>query len=155
VLVGGGAARVVGVAGSRSGHEPFGGLLGIDLPRVHHRRPVLPVPVLNTEHQGRSEGASIAQPSRHLHRVLLDPLATAAAEAVLASFEPAVDLPAIDLHAGGEALEDRRQTRSVGFAAGEQAQFSHATFIQEKRDEISKRSFGFSVLSFEFTSAGL
>jgi hypothetical protein len=119
VLVGGSATRVVGVARSRSRDEALGGLLRIDLPRVHDRRPILPVLVLDSEHEGRAEGAAVAQPARHLDRVLLYPLAAAAAEAVLAAFEPAVDLLAVDLHARGQALEDRRQSRPMGFSAGE------------------------------------
>jgi hypothetical protein len=118
------------VARSRPADESFGGLLGVDLPRVHHRRPVLPILVLNSEHDGRAEGAAVAQPSGHLDRIFFDPLAAAASEAVLTPLEPAVDPAAIDLEAGWQALEDCGQAGPVGLAARKETEFSHASVIR-------------------------
>jgi len=61
--------------------------------------------------------------------VFFDPLAAAAAEAVLAAFEPGVDVLAVNLEAGRKPVEDCRQARPMGLTAGEQSQPSHGAAL--------------------------
>jgi hypothetical protein len=125
-LAGRRTTRVVGVSGTRPGHRPFGRLLGVHLPGVHHLRPVLPVAVADLEDQGGAQGTAAAQAPADLHLVGLDALPPAAAKAVLAATEPVVYALAIDHQAGGQALEDGGQPRTVRLATGEQAELFHA-----------------------------
>ncbi len=124
-LIGGRTSGVVGMARTRPRHRSLGGLLGIHLPGIHGCRPVLPVEVAHPENQRRAQSPAVAETAADLDLVLFDTLPAAAAESMLATTKPVVDLLSIDLETGRQSFEDGGQTGAVAFSAGEQTQSSH------------------------------
>jgi hypothetical protein len=84
------AAGEVGVAGAGLGEGALA--RRVARLRVHDRRPVAPVAVLDLQAQRRPGRAAVADPAQHAGGVRLDDLAPAAAVAALAPPQPRVDV---------------------------------------------------------------
>ena len=96
--------------------------LGVDRPRVH---PLLPVGVVAVGDQDRDRAAErspVAHAGADLDRVALDLHPPAAPVAELAARHLAVEALAVELEAGGQALDDRDQPGAVRLAGGCEAE---------------------------------
>ena len=87
--------------------------------------PALPVEVGDVKASGRAERPPEAQARAPRHAVALDLHAPAAAVAVLATGQVAVDLAGGDAQPGRQAVEDAAHARAVGLARGEQPEPVH------------------------------
>src|SRR4051794_35920542 len=106
-------ADEVGVARARQVHL---GHLGLDRPRVHPLLPVGEVAVLHLQRDRAAERAPVADAGGDLRAVALDLHPSAAAVAQLAAGHVAVDRLAVELEAGGQALDDAREAGPVRLA---------------------------------------
>ena len=104
--------------GSVTGFVPFPVRLALGRPRAHPPRPVLVVAVAHDEGERGPERAPVAQPGEHLDLVALDPLARAAAVALLAAVEVGVDRLSVEHEPGREAGQDRNERGPVRLAGG-------------------------------------
>ena len=109
----------VGVARARQVHL---GHLGLHRPGVHPLLPVLVVAVLDPQGNRAAERPPVAHAGGHLGAVLLDLHAPASAVPELAPGQVAVDVLGPQLEARGQALDDRGEARTVGFAGCYEAQ---------------------------------
>ena len=107
-------AGQVGVAGTRRGDRlVLGGIAGLDGQLLF---PVLPVAVGNLDGNGRADGLAVAYAAEDVGLVGFDLHPPAAAIALLAPPQLAVDEIEIDGHVGGQPGEESDEGFSVGFA---------------------------------------
>src|SRR3954464_10841646 len=88
--------------------------------------PILPVFILEEEGDGRSDGLTVADPGEDVGRILLDLHASAAAVALLAAPELAIDEFLVEIEPGGNAGEGCNQGFAMGFAGGGETQHALA-----------------------------
>ena len=100
--------------------------LGLDRPRVHPLLPVGVVAVDDLQRDRPAHRAAVADARADLGGVLLDLHPPAAAVAELAPRHVGVEDVAVELEAGGQPLDDRRQSGTVRLAGRGEAQRAHA-----------------------------
>ena len=110
----------VGVAGAGRGDAFV--FRGIALADGQGFLPVFPVAVFELDGDGRADGHSLAHAGKNVGGVALDLHAAAAAVALLAAPEFAVDESLVDFQSGGHAGKKGDQSFAVGLSRGEVAQ---------------------------------
>ncbi|CNM60379.1 Uncharacterised protein [Mycobacterium tuberculosis] len=110
-------ARVVGVARPRPGERgvacDVGQLGGVDRVGGHHGLPFGPFGVADLDGDGPAQGAAVAYPGQHGHRVALERHPCAAAVAQPASGQLVGDVGRGDVHAGDHAFDHGHQGAAV------------------------------------------
>ena len=91
---------------------------------IHDFLPVLPIAVPNQHRDGRSDCLAGTDAREQLDGVLLDLHPSAAPIALLPARELLVDVAREQPQAGGNALENRNEGLSVGFAGGRESKHS-------------------------------
>ena len=128
-------AGEVGMAGTRAGDRL---LLILSAFGIFHRKrlgPVLPVPVANEDGDGRADGVRMAHAGDDLGAVGLDLHAPAAAVALLAAPELAVDGVEGHWYAGGESGQRGHKAFAVGLAGGFKSQHAKTLMLAGERRE--------------------
>ena len=126
-------ARKVGVprANARHGDRTFRSLsrgsgkgrrlVGAEWGDLHHAGPVLPVAVLNQQHDGGAERFAMADAAANARAVLFNGLASTAAVTTLASAQINLESGFGEWHASGHPLNNHAELWSVRLACGQES----------------------------------